>query len=468
MLRPRLAALLLGLAALAACGESAPVAHPVSRVLVVGMDGLEWSVIRPLLAEGRLPNLQALMERGSFGYLASMKPTLSPVVWTSIATGKLMEDHRVTNFLDAQRRVFTSGRRVGRAVWNIADQYGLSTNLFGWFVTWPAEHVRGMVVSGSSADSQLDANWKPALLPGVPGQVWPEELTGEVLALAAQAGALEHVQRLASEKIFPGVQQELMDPLQKKVLQQTLWSLLSDETYFEIAEKYVRERPADLNLVYLGGTDVVGHRYWREFRPAGFAWADGAELDRQLAGVVPNYYAWVDEMLGKLVAAAGPDATIFVISDHGMHAVAQEREDTEFGMTGHHLDAPAGVIVAAGPPILKQGGVKAFLQNGLLPTHGSVVDVTPTVLALLGIPVGKDMRGRATLTLLAPGPARDNAALPPVPSHDQGFREPVLDEVPAEMSANFEEHFSQLGYLQLAPHEGTSEIVAPPDAAGPR
>jgi arylsulfatase A-like enzyme len=172
----------------------------------------------------------------------------------------------------------------------------------------------------------------------------------------------------------------------------------------------------------------------------------------------------MDEMLGALVAAAGPDTTVFVVSDHGMHAVAQEKEDTQFGMTGHHLDAPPGVIVAAGPAILKQGGVKAFLENGALPTHGSVVDVTPTLLALLGIPVGKDMRGRAVLTLLEPGPARDNAKLPPVPSHDEGFRAPVEEEVPPQMSASFIEHFGKIGYLSLPAHEGTSEIVPPPPA----
>jgi len=459
-----LAALGLGLVTLRGCGAAEPPkAKPVGRVLVVGMDGLEWTVVRPLLKAGRMPNLLALMQRGSYGYLASMKPTLSPVVWTTIATGKLMEEHGITDFVDRRsKQVFTSGRRATRAVWNIADQYGLSTDLFGWFITWPAEHVRGMVVSGSSADSQLDANWKPALLPGVSGQVWPEELTDEVLALAAQAGSMEKVQKLASEKIFPGVQQELMNPLQKKVFQQTLWSVLSDETYFEVACKYIKEHPADLNLVYFGGTDVVGHRYWRESHPKGYAWHDGEVLDQELAEVVDNYYAWMDEMLGALMAAAGPDTTVFVVSDHGMHAVALDKEDTDFGMTGHHLDAPAGVIVAAGPAILRQGGVKAFLENGALPTHGSVVDVTPTLLALLGIPVGKDMRGRAVLTLLAPGPARDNAKLPPVASHDEGFRPPALDEVPQEMSANFEEHFGQLGYLQLAPHDGASEIVPPP------
>ncbi|MBM3984808.1 MAG: hypothetical protein FJ296_03825 [Planctomycetes bacterium] len=464
----RLAPLLLPvLLVFGACGDGgAPQARPVARVLVVGFDGLEWSVVRPLLAEGRMPHLQALMERGSYGYLASMIPTLSPVVWTTIATGKLMEDHRITNFQDPQGRVYTSSRRVGPALWNIADRHGLSTNLFGWFVTWPAEPVRGLVVSGSSASAQLEVNWKPALLPGVPGQVWPAELEAEVMALAEQAGSREAIEHVAREKVFGALSQHLMSAEQRQTFQQSLWSLLSDETYFRLAARYVAERPADLNMVYFGGTDVLAHRYWREFRPAGYAWKDGEVLDRELALVVPNSYAWADEMLGELVAAAGPGTTVLVVSDHGMHAVAQDAPN-EHGYTGHHMDAPAGVIVAAGPGIVQQGGVAAFLRNGALPTHGSVADMAPTLLALLGIPVGRDMRGRAVLSLLAPGPARDNARLPPVESHDLGFREATLDEMPAEMSANFLERFGQIGYLDLQPHEGRSEIVPPPPAAEP-
>jgi hypothetical protein len=458
------AAVLAVLAALAGCGPPPKVAHPVSRVLVVGMDGLEWSVVRPLLAAGRMPNLQALMERGSFGYLASMIPTLSPAIWTSIATGKMIEDHRITNFLDKQGQVFTSGRRVGRAIWNIADEYGLSTDLFGWFVTWPAEHVRGLVVSGSSASAQVADNWKPALLPGVEGQVWPVELTNEVLAVAEKAGALDNVQRLARDKVFGPIPDGLMDPLQHKVFQQSLWSILSDETYYEIALKYIKERPADLEMVYFGGTDVVSHRYWREYRPEGFKWKDGAELDGLLANVVPNYYAWVDEMLGNLVAAAGPDTTVLVISDHGFHAISQDKPDLQAGNTGHHMDAPPGVIVAAGPGILKQGGVEAFLKTGSLATHGSVTCVTPTLLALLGIPVGKDMAGRADMTLLAEGPARSNASLPPVATHDEGFREAAMDAMPPEMSQNFKDRYGAIGYLSLKPFEGKSQIVPPPTA----
>lgn len=460
VLAPLLTAAAL-LATLPGCGEEPLRARPVARILLVGMDGLDWSVARPLLAAGRMPNLRGLMERGSYGYLASMVPTLSPAIWTTIATGKMVEDHQITHFLDPQSgEVFTSGRRVGRAIWNIADRYGLSTNLFGWFVTWPAEPVRGMVVSGSSASAQVNDNWKPALLPGVEGQVWPLELTDAVLAVAEKAGDLEQLQRLARDKVFGPIPDGLMDEKQQRTYTQTLWSIQSDFTYFEIARKFLRERPADLQMVYFGGTDVVSHRYWREYRPDGFTWAGPPVLDELLGKAVPNYYTWVDEMLGELVAAAGPDTTVIVCSDHGFHAVAQDRPDLAYGNTGNHQDGPPGVIVAAGKGIRKQGGVEAFLKTGSLPIHGNVACVTPTLLALLGIPVGRDMANRADLTLLE-GEAAANAKLPPVESHDVGFREAQRDVMPAEMSANFKERFGAIGYM-AEPASERSQIVQPP------
>jgi len=196
-------ALLLGLPAWAGCSsEPALTATPVSRVLVIGVDGLEWSVIRPLLQAGELPNIRALMERGSFGNLATMEPTLSPVIWTTIATGKSAGQHGIHNFRDPDGKVYSSSRRTTRALWNIADRYGLSSNVVGWWTTWPAEEIRGVMVSGSSSSALADENWKPALLPDVEGQVYPPELNDRILKLAYEAGSLEEVRRLSSEKVF--------------------------------------------------------------------------------------------------------------------------------------------------------------------------------------------------------------------------------------------------------------------------
>lgn len=432
-----------------------------SRVLMIGVDGMEWSVLRPLLQAGKCPNLAGLMRRGSFGKLATLSLTLSPVVWTTIATGRMPKDHGILNFLDGDD-VYTSSQRRVRALWNIADQYGLSTNMFGWFITWPAEPVKGLVVSGSSSSALDDANWKPALVPSVEHQVWPVEKQDEVMALAAQAGTQEHIRALARDKVYGPLRDGLLDRTQLDVQQQTLWSIAADETYFALARQFIAQSPADLNLVYFGGTDVVSHRYWRQFRPEGYQWSDGAEADAALAHVVPNYYEWIDAMIGELVAAAGPDATVFVLSDHGFHGVSQDKEDTQTHMTGHHLDAPPGVLIAAGPGIAVQGEFDRFLQSGALASMGSVTDVAPTVLALLGIPAARNMEGRAYRALLAEGKAREAAIQPPIESHDIGFRPASKLAVPAEMDASFRERFGALAYFEVEVDPSVDiHVVAP-------
>src|SRR5258705_5349416 len=188
-------------ATLAVACVRAPTAHPAARVLVIGVDGLEWSVLRPLLQEGRCPNLRALMERGSFGKLETMHPPLSPIVWTTIGTGRRPEEHGILGFTDDELRgkAYTSSQRRVPAVWNIADRYGLTSDVFGWWITWPAEAIRGVMVSGSSSAALVDDNWKPALIPGIPRQVQPPSLLGQAFAIAAKAGAIEELRSLARE-----------------------------------------------------------------------------------------------------------------------------------------------------------------------------------------------------------------------------------------------------------------------------
>jgi hypothetical protein len=452
----------------AAQPEPAARATPAARVLVVGADGLEWSVLRPLLAAGRCPNLRALMERGSFGRLATMTPTLSPILWTTIATGKVPEQHGIQGFTDAALRQYTSSDRRVAALWNIADRHGLASNVLGWWITWPAEAVRGRIVSGTSSSALVDANWKPALLPGAPRQVHPESATAEVMALAETAGALAEVQRLAREEVFGELPDAALGSVEKRLIRETLWSIQSDTTTCAIARAMLAAHPADLNLVYFGAPDVVGHRFWRYHEPAAYRWPGDPAVDElwkeiapesaplaeilageegalALARVIPSTYEWLDEMLGELIEAAGADANVIVLSDHGMHAVSTDQPEPRF-LTGHHLDGTPGVIVAAGPSIVRQGGVTEFLEGAQPPACGSVLSIAPTILALLGIPPARDMPERAHAAILR-GTARESASLAPVPTHDAGYRPAPRVEMPEEMRASFLERYEALGYV---------------------
>ena len=107
-------------------------------VIFIAADGLEWSVLEPLINQGKLPTIARLMAAGTYGYLESMEPTYSPVVWTSIATGKTPAKHGIEHFVyseNGRQRYYTSGHRKTKAFWNILSDYGLEVDVLGWWMT---------------------------------------------------------------------------------------------------------------------------------------------------------------------------------------------------------------------------------------------------------------------------------------------------------------------------------------------
>mgnify|MGYP001333022098 CR=1 FL=1 len=70
------------------------------RVLLIGWDAADWKVINPLLERGELPALQRFMDEGAWGNLATLHPILSPMLWTSIATGKRPQKHGIHGFIE--------------------------------------------------------------------------------------------------------------------------------------------------------------------------------------------------------------------------------------------------------------------------------------------------------------------------------------------------------------------------------
>jgi len=169
----------------------------------------------------------------------------------------------------------------------------------------------------------------------------------------------------------------------------------------------------------------VGHLFWRYHAPEAFRHPPPPARVGQLGGVVERAYEHVDGLLAELLALMPADTTVFVISDHGMRAkypdldyetVAEGEQEKE---PGGHGGGPPGVMVAAGPLVRRAEPSRPLreLRRRDLPRIGDVADVTPTVLALRGIPLGRDMDGSVLRGVLAPEAAE---ALRPgfVASHD--------------------------------------------------
>ena len=122
------------------------------RVLLVGWDGADWTIIHPLLDRGEMPNLRRLVNGGVMGNLSTLRPTYSPLIWNSIATGMLPDKHGIIGFTEIDEaahevRAATSLSRKVKAVWNILSQKGLKTHVVNWFAGHPAEPISGVCIS---------------------------------------------------------------------------------------------------------------------------------------------------------------------------------------------------------------------------------------------------------------------------------------------------------------------------------
>lgn len=312
LLAAALAAALAGAALVErAKGRAAPALAARHPWIVVGIDGGAWKVIDTLEARGELANFRALAERGTRAVLHTAY-NASPVIWTTIATGVKPKVHGITDFVVPTAQgdvpVSSSVRRVP-ALWNMLSRVHRRVAVYGWWATWPAEEVDGVVVSDR-------------VLLDVPQRVYPEAYEQEVDRALAAARADPWGFDLESG---PERRDRLMAELAKGAL----------DGRFE------------LTLLYFRSPDVVSHSRWHVFEPEVFP-------QRALPGPgerddVSRVYAAVDFALGELMKRAPADANWLVVSDHGFRAATegdtqvQLEIDPVLERLGYLVRGPAGV-----------------------------------------------------------------------------------------------------------------------------
>ncbi|HXU46694.1 MAG TPA: alkaline phosphatase family protein, partial [Thermoanaerobaculia bacterium] len=198
------AALALALLSFAACRtEPSPPARP--RVLFVGLDGADWQLLDGYIADGTMPNLARLGKEGRSGILETEQPPLSPLLWTTMMTGTSPLEHGVLDFTrfhpgGGEREPITSAERRVPAVWNMASGAGRSVAVLGLWATWPAEPVRGLLVSDRLFSFQLREASPP------PGLVFPA--AREPWAREARERAEQAIDGNAIQRYLPDVGRE--------------------------------------------------------------------------------------------------------------------------------------------------------------------------------------------------------------------------------------------------------------------
>ena len=360
------------------------------RLIVVGWDAADWQVIHPLVDAGLMPTLEGIINTGTIGNLASLSPMLSPILWTSIATGKRCYTHGVTGFAEPTpdqsgiRPVGTRSRRC-KALWNILSQSGRPSVVCGWQASHPAEPIRGAMVSNLFCVPP--ANSTPNEWPIPAGSVEPPALAESLADLRVHASEIEAP---PLQQLIPrAAELDQTDPLVRHRLGFLARRLAEVISVHAVATELLENEPWDFGAIYYECIDQVGHEFM-SFHPPRLPEISENEFEFY-KDVMTGIYRFHDLMLGRLVELAGPDTHILIVSDHGFESGNRRPRGPIEPAKWHR---PQGIFVLKGPGIRADARIEG----------ATLLDVAPTVLTLLGLPVGEDMEGKVILSAFDESP----------------------------------------------------------------
>lgn len=418
---------------------------PKRRVLLVGWDAADWKVIQPLVDAGQMPNLARLLSSGVMGNLASLQPMLSPMLWTSIASGKRPYKHGVHGFSEVdgetgEIRPISARSRTTKALWNILHQEGKKCHVVGWWPSHPVEPLRGGMVSDlyKAATAELGKPW-----PLAPGTVHPPEIAAALAELRVHPHELDGDMLRGFVPRAPEIDQEK----DKRLV--SLAKLIAEVASMHAAATHLMHTQPDWDFcaVYHDAIDHFCHGFMK-YHPPRLEWVSEEDFDFY-SQVVGGAYVFHDTMLGVMMALAGDDTTVVLVSDHGFHPDhlrPKELPNEPAGPAAEHR--PFGIFVAAGPGI----------RSDELIFGASLLDVAPTVLALYDLPTGRDMDGRPLLEIFEHPPApRFIDSWDDVPG-DSARLEQTPGDGDSEAAAAVIKQLADLGYIDAVPEDRQQAI----------
>ena len=289
------------------CGtriEERPSEARTEKILLVAWDGADWKIIRPLLEKNELPTVARLIETGASGDLETIWPTLSPVIWTSVATGTSVEKHQIRGFWHPAKEeelppdavevsqieqlqalgyleprsegspemiLYRSYERKTRALWNILGDHGLMSDIISWWVTYPAEPIQGRMVS----DRYLLNNFELIAR----DNDWLYETHGPLLhplsleeTIRPDIKTLEDVTAKDLKRFVSGEVGLSDEPVTNTGVDDIRIALARDESIVNITKRFLRQGTASLVMLHLQGIDIASHYFWKYRFPEEWNW----------------------------------------------------------------------------------------------------------------------------------------------------------------------------------------------------
>ncbi len=431
--------------------DSAPATGP--KTLFVGVDGLSWNRLLPLVESGKMPNVERLMREGSYGVLHSHRTLResvgksgywSPVVWTSIATGVGVEKHGIYDFnIRGKGRATlaaSSDRRVP-AFWNIFSAFGQSVGVVGWWASWPAEEVNGVMASSGLGLRGGRGTRRAAKRGDEPQELealtWPRDFTRVV---DEEVRPPKDTERFIDQTLFPISSYPILAERERNTFESVVDQ---DRLYYLITRYLIEHEDLDLYATYLEGSDLAGHLFWRFAEdpnllygvpvPAGFD---------EHTFLVERYYGLIDRWIGSLVKRMGEGATVVICSDHGFRSDPSHPRKADH--SGYGVLIVKGQGVRAGHDLnLTLGGSIADRLRGRV----SVFEVLPTLLYMHGLPISDELDGRVLYRLFERSYLASRPEVRVASYGDFGSTRKIELEVSAEAQEEHLERLRSLGYI---------------------
>lgn len=273
--------------------DSAPSTVQPHKVLVIGLDGATFDLIKPWADQGFLPTLRHLLDAGAHGSLRSTIPPMTGPAWTSFATGVNPGKHRLYDWIarDPQSYSFTPVTALdcrAPTIYSLLSQHGRRVCTLNIPMTYPPLPVNGLMVAGLPA---------PVANQSI---TYPPELYAEI------------INAVGDYILYPDPGQAYSD----SGVDAFLARLYKTTEVRMRTLAYLRQREAwDFTMVVLNGTDTISHALWK-FMDQSHPLHDPARFARY-GNAIRDYYQTVDGYLAPIVETLPADTTLVIMSDHG-------------------------------------------------------------------------------------------------------------------------------------------------------
>src|SRR6516225_2810441 len=363
---------------------------PTPRVIVLGVNGMEWDILRPLLLQNKLPNLASVIKRGAYGKLQTVSAPNCPRVYCTMFTSTKPEEHGVTGFVVGGITANTHMLKQ-EPFWSILSKKGVTVGMANVPATFPVLPVNGYMISGmltrgkNCEDGVLCAPKLSEVMGG--DAVYPRSMEAELLKNVGDFYI--DCERMPSAADLKGHETEVIDKWLSKVQ-------IIREQQTKLFDYLLTNHPTDFTFLVQSCEDRTGH--WL-YPIAPYNVGYNPSINNVRPDAFPNQYVAFDKVLGTVLKHADANTYVFIVSDHGIKPLREFEEKDHHAHMEHEKTMPViakhdfadgddvpGSVFAMGP------GIKNDFR--LMGLGASVYDIAPTILHIYGIEQPKQMRGR--------------------------------------------------------------------------